>query len=217
MCGAEGVCHSDSERRLVVFIGDSGGMDQLELVSKQRKNSSGKAGARPRRKSWAAIFAGLLVAGLATTGCSESFSSSKTVDITSPAPLTTVQVPFTAQWKSTAPPGTRYALFLDQQPIPPDHTMRDLADTGCKRVAACYPDPSLLAGDGVYLTTQDHFQVQTIPTAIGMTAHENPPMHTLDIVLFTGTGASTKGHRIGEGVWQVEFRGANSLAAFGGA
>ncbi len=93
--------------------------------------------------------------------------------------------------------------------------MRDLADTGCKRVAGCYPDPTLLAGSGVYLTDQNHFQIQTIPTAIGMAAHENPPMHTLDIVLFSGTGTTTKGHRIGEGVWQVEFRGANGLAAFG--
>jgi hypothetical protein len=166
-------------------------------------------------KSWAAIFAGLLVAGAAASGCSESLSSSKTVDITSPAPLTTVQVPFTAKWTSTAGPGTRYALFLDQNPIPPGHTMRDLADTGCKRVAGCYPDPSLLAGSGVYLTDQKQFQIQTIPTAIGMAAHENPPMHTLDIVLFSGKGASTQGHRIGEAVWQVEFRGANGLAQYG--
>ncbi len=194
----------------------TGGMDQLEFLSKQPRDSSGRTGPRRRVKSWAAIFAGLLVAAVATTGCSESFSSNKTVDITSPASLTTVQVPFTATWKGAAAPGTRYALFIDQQPIPPGQTMRDLADTGCKRVAACYPDPSLLAGDGVYLTNQNHFQIQTIPTAIGMTAHENPPMHTLDIVLFSGNGASTKGHRIGEGVWQVEFRGANSLAAFGG-
>ncbi len=137
------------------------------------------------------------------------------MSITSPAQLSTVKVPFTVTWKSTAPQGTRYAVFIDATPMPPGQTMRVFADTGCKRVPGCYPPPELLASGGIYIAPKNHCQIQTLPTAVGMTAHENPPMHTINIILFSGTGASTKGHRIGDAVWQVEFRGANGLATFG--
>jgi len=156
-----------------------------------------------------------LAAG-ATSACG-SFRANTSVSITAPAQLATVQVPFTATWKSTAPAGTRYALFIDRTPIPAGQTMRDLAQPGCKRVPNCYPFPAELAQDGVYITTENQFQVQTLPTAVGMTGHENPPMHTINIILFSGTGTNVQGHRIGDAVWQVEFRGANSLAQFGGA
>jgi hypothetical protein len=151
---------------------------------------------------------------LVLAGCG-SFRTDTTVSITAPAQLSTVQVPFTAKWNSTAPKGTRYAVFIDKTPMPPGQTMRTFADTGCKRVAGCYPDPIYLAGEGVFLTTRPQCQVSNLPTAVGMTAHENPPIHIINIILFSGTGSDTRGHRIGDGVWQVEFRGANSLAAFG--
>jgi hypothetical protein len=160
------------------------------------------------------IAAGLVLGMVAATGCG-SFRSDTAVSITSPAQMSTIQVPFTATWKSTAAPGTRYAVFVDATPMPPGQTMRVFADTGCKRVPGCYPSPELLASGGIYIANQNHCNIQTIPTAVGMTAHENPPMHTMNIILFSGTGASTQGHRIGDGVWQVEFRGANALAAFG--
>jgi hypothetical protein len=158
----------------------------------------------------------LAIALVATSACGGSFKADTSVNITSPTVLSTVKVPFTATWASTAGPSTRYAVFLDKTPIPPGQTMRDLADTGCKRVPGCYPSATLLAGQGVYLTSQPQLQVQTLPTAVGLTGHENPPIHTLTIILFSGTGASTMGHRIGDAAWQVECRGANSLASFGG-
>jgi hypothetical protein len=202
----------------------TGGMDQLEVVEKSWKNSSKSGDGRTRRAprgvrsrlgSSLTIMAALAVAVVAVSACGGSFRADTTVSITSPEPLTTVNVPFTTTWTSSAGPALRYALFVDKTPIPPGHTMRDLADTSCKRVPGCYPDPTLLAGLGVYLTRQNQFQIQTLPTAVGMTGHENPPIHTITIILFSGTG--TKGHRVGDGAWQVEFRGANSLAAFGGA
>ena len=117
-----------------------------------------------------------------------------------------------------ARPGRRPGMpsSLIRQPIPPGQTMRDLADTGCKRVPGCYPSPSLLAGQGVYLTNQNHFQVQTLPTAVGMTGHENPPIHTLDHRSLLGERSQHHGtsHRRG-GVAGGVPRG-QLLASFGG-
>jgi hypothetical protein len=203
----------------------AGGVDRLEAVAKWWRDSSGSGvgralgaprGRRSRLGSSLTVLAALAIATVAMSACGGAFKTDTTVSITTPAALTTVKVPFTATWASTAGPSMRYAVFLDKTPIPPGQTMRDLADTGCKRVPGCYPSPILLAGQGVYLTSQNHLQVQTLPTAVGMTGHENPPIHTLTIILFSGSGASTMGHRIGDAAWQVEFRGANSLASFGG-
>ncbi len=186
----------------------TGGVDRLEVVAKCWRNSSGSGDGRTRRAprgrrsrlgSSLTILAALAIAMVAMSACGGAFKADTTVSITAPAALTTVKVPFTATWDSTAGPSIRYAVFLDKTPIPPGQTMRVLADTGCKRVPGCYPSPILLAGQGVYLTTQNHFQVQTLPTAVGLTGHENPPIHTLTIILFSGSGASTMGHRIGEG------------------
>ncbi|MBV8462740.1 MAG: hypothetical protein JO368_05570 [Acidimicrobiales bacterium] len=147
----------------------------------------------------------------AATGCGGSFVANQTVHITWPSPLATVTVPFTASWTSTGHGHYRYAVFFDLLPIAPGHTMRDLANTNCKRVPTCYPSPTDLSGLGVYITSADSLAVQTLPVVVSVEGYYHPPLQTMTVVLFSGTGNTTSGHRVGDASWQIEFRGSNSL------
>lgn len=147
----------------------------------------------------------VLAAGLSS--CGGSLVASQAVHITSPAPLTTVTSPFNASWTTSGGGHYRYAVFVDRVPIAPGHTMRDLALDECKRIPTCFPDATYLSGLGVYITSQDQLAVQTLPIVVGMEGNEHPPIHTLTVVLFSGQGATTAGHRVGDAAWQVEFRG----------
>jgi len=152
------------------------------------------------------VFVALLVACLmALSGCGQSFVTDRSLHLTAPAPLSTVQTPFTVSWAAAGQPGSRYAVFVDRLPVRPGHTMRDVALDQCKRRPSCYPDANFLSGLGIYLTGEKSLTIPNLKIPTGLTGTEHPPIHTLTVVRFSGQG--TAGKRIGEAAWEVEFRG----------
>lgn len=149
-----------------------------------------------------------LTLGLATAcgAGSRSFVADDTVHITAPAPLTTVALPFAVSW--SAPAGSdRYAVFLDQPPIAPGSSLKSLATQQCRSQPACWPDPSYLAGLGVYLSAAPTrggvtVKVGQLVALRGAGAREAHPVHLATIVRLDPTGH----RRVGDAAWQVEFR-----------
>ncbi len=137
---------------------------------------------------------------------SRSFVADDTVRITSPAPLTTVTVPFAISWSAPAGPD-RYAVFVDLPPIGPGSSLKSLATQQCKSIPSCWPDPSYLAGLGVYLSGGPTgggatVQVGQLIALRGVGAREVHPVHLATIVRLDPAGH----RRVGDAAWQVEFR-----------
>jgi hypothetical protein len=147
----------------------------------------------------------VLLSAVALAGCagsSRSFVADQSVRIVSPSPLATVSLPFTVSWKVTAPRPHSFAVFVDRRPIPPGHSLRDLASRQCRFQQTCQPDATYLATIGVYLTDSDVVTVSSLE-AIGGTAGSEPhPVHTATIVAI-----DAEGRRSHDAAWQVEFRG----------
>jgi hypothetical protein len=147
-----------------------------------------------------ACVAVLGLAGL--TGCGGgSFVADQSVHITSPAPLTSVSRPFVVSWTASGHRDARFAVFVDQSPIAPGHSLRDLAAAQCSRQPGC-PDPSYLAGLGVYVTGSDHVTVPVLVPLAGTAGREAYPVHVATLVL-----TDSSGRRTTDASWQVEFRG----------
>ena len=153
----------------------------------------------------AAACSALAIAGCGTG--SMSFRVDDSVHVTSPAPLITAVAPFQITW--TAPSGPdRYGVFVDIAPIAPGATMRSLATQDCKRIAACWPDPSYLAGLGVYVSDpalhgSGAVDVEQLVPLNGIGGSEAHPVHTATLVRLDPSGHT----RIDDVAWQVEFRG----------
>lgn len=152
-----------------------------------------------------ATVLGLTLATACGAG-SRSFVADDSVRITSPAPLTTVTVPFPISW--SAPTGqARYAVFVDMAPIRPGTSLKSLATEQCKALPACWPDPSYLAGLGVYVSAGSTgggstVQVEQLVALRGAGARQAHPVHLATIVRLDPAGH----RRVGDAAWQVEFR-----------
>jgi hypothetical protein len=144
---------------------------------------------------------GLLVVLTGCAGTPRTFLHDTHLQITAPAPLTTVSLPFTVAWSTTRRGDGAYAVFVDRSPVPPGHTLRDVADAQCKRVTHC-PDAAYLAGRGVYVTPSDQLQIDTLPLVGGTAGRARSPAHTIAIVAL-----DAQGRRRGDNIWTVEFRG----------
>ena len=145
----------------------------------------------------------LLAAGLLMGGCAgapRAFVADQHVRITSPAPLDVVSPPFTVRWTSAHPSDRSFAVFVDLQPVPPGHALRDLADDQCKKIRGC-PDATYLANRGVFVTDRPEVEVPTLPALRGTGARARHPAHTVTIVTLDGAG-----RRAGDGSWQLEVR-----------
>jgi hypothetical protein len=143
------------------------------------------------------------VALLSMTACSGAplaFVADQRLRITSPAPLSTVTTPFSVSWSGSLPGGTSYAVFVDRTPIAPGHALRDLADEQCKQQSGC-PDPTYLAGLGVYVTSSNHVEVTELADLGGTGGRASDPTHTLTLV-----EVGSDGRRRAEAAWTVEFR-----------
>jgi hypothetical protein len=147
--------------------------------------------------------AGLVAAALALAGCAgapRAFVADQRVVITSPVPLGVTSTPFAVTWTSSLSGTGSYAVFVDQAPVPPGHTMRDLATVQCKLQPGC-PDAGYLAERGVYLTTTDRVEIPTLPILGGTAGRATHPAHTLTVIALDADG-----RRRGDAAWTLEFR-----------
>jgi hypothetical protein len=159
-----------------------------------------------------------LVAVLALSSCGlthlqdRNFRGDKRLSFVTPKDRATVHQPVTVTWTmkdfTVEPQGSAapsrdagyFAVFVDQTPIRPGHTMDDIAsgDPFCQRSPSC-PDKHYLADHRVYTTTDTQFKFPLIPNLTGSSDHLQ--LHTFTIVLM-----DTSGHRIGESAWELDLR-----------
>lgn len=150
------------------------------------------------RSAVPALVAGLVVAGCG--GAPRALVADQHVRIVSPAPLDVVAAPFTVRWTSTNRSDRSFAVFVDLQPVPPGHQLRDLADEQCKKIRGC-PDAGYLANRGVFVTERSEVEVPTLPVLRGTGARARHPAHIVTIVTLDSAG-----RRTGDGSWQLEVR-----------
>jgi len=167
---------------------------------------------------WLARGAMAMAAVVALAGCGLThlddlnFRVDDRLDFVSPGARSTVRAPVTVAWtmkdfriaaQDSEPPsrGAGYfAVFVDQSPIEPGHTLADVADGDdlCEGRPGC-PDKAYLVDHGVYTTTATSLELPVISDIPG--SEEELQLHTITIVLM-----DTSGHRIGESAWQLDLR-----------
>lgn len=139
---------------------------------------------------------------LALVGCGgapRAFTVDDHVRVTAPAPLAVVSTPFTVRWTSTAD-AERYAVFVDQDPVAPGHSLRDLADAQCKHVRGC-PDAGYLANRGVFVTARRQVEIPLLPILEGTGARARHPGHRITLVT-----VDRSWRRTSDASWRVEVR-----------
>jgi hypothetical protein len=151
----------------------------------------------------------------ATGGCvnvsSYAFRKDYRLHFTAPRNRAFVTLPLTLKWSidrfQVAPAGSGpprrdvgyFAVFVDASPIKPGATMREVAqgDGSCLAQPSC-PDAQYLHDRQVYTTTDSSLVLQTVqPPAV----HERTELHEVVIILM-----DTRGRRIGEAAWYLQFR-----------
>jgi hypothetical protein len=171
------------------------------------------AGTRASARCALALIAVLALSSCGLTHLQDlNFRVDKRLSFVSPKARTTVHQPvtitwtmkdFTAQAQGSAPPhrdAGYFAVFVDQTPIRPGHTMDDVAagDPYCQRLKTC-PDRRYLADHHVYTTTQTQMKFPLLPNITG--SKQSLQLHTFTVVLM-----DTSGHRIGESAWELDLR-----------
>lgn len=179
---------------------------------------TGTEGYTLRGRRWLVRGAMAIVAVVTLAGCGLpdlddlNFRVDDRLDFVSPDARSTVKPPVTITWtmddfriaaEGSEPPSDDagyFAIFIDQTPIKPGHTMDDLAedDSFCEDSPDC-PDELYLANHDVYTTTSKSFEIPLIPNL--PESNEELQLHTITIVLM-----DTSGRRIGESAWDLEVR-----------
>jgi hypothetical protein len=149
----------------------------------------------------------LLACACSTSGL--AFVQDTRLEILSPEPRSTVELPVTIRWRidgfritgrdgRAAPDAGYFAVFVDTTPIPPGQTVAWVArdDRSCTSTPGC-PDETYLADRGTHVTSETTFTLEQLPF---LDAHAGREHHEVTIVLLDGTG-----HRIGESAWYVSF------------
>ena len=163
---------------------------------------------RPARRLAVLAALGGLVA---TTACQASglhFKASSRIEITQPADLSTVTVPFVMRWSvaagtpsvgSATVASARFGVFVDTTPMPPGDTVRFFAkgDSACEHTPGC-PSISYLRNKNVYLTNDTRLVIaglaDTRPTGRKSTADR----HRLTIIPL-----APGGRRLGDSFYTV--------------
>lgn len=154
-----------------------------------------------RRRADRVVIALVLLTSLsACAGLSDLRADQLT--ITSPSPLSTVQLPVTVEWHAHDLPSSvnQFAVFVDRGPMSPGADVRSLVDDGCRRRRGC-PDAPYLRTLGIYLTSDQHLALPSLPSLGGLSAQTSQPVHHVVVV-----GLDQQGRRVGEFSATSEFR-----------
>ena len=163
-------------------------------------------------------LATLLVVPAFLSGCGIThlndlnFRTDDRLHFTSPPDRSEQHPPFVVTWTmddfTVEPPGSAppsrdagyFAVFVDQAPVPPDHTLDDIAkgDPECEADPDC-PDRHYLAGHHVFTTSEDQIRIPLLPPVQGDPAEVQ--LHSIIVVLM-----DTSGHRIGESAWELDVK-----------
>lgn len=159
-----------------------------------------------------------LLCALSLTGCTDYskllYANDDRLDFTAPENRELVTTPLRVSWTidefTVVKPGSAepaddagyFAVFVDQAPIKPGHTLDDVADDdeACKRDPKC-PDRLYLSDRGVYTTSKTSLVLEQIPP---LDNKEDIHLHDVTVVLLDSSG-----RRIGESAWYRNFKMEN--------
>ena len=157
-----------------------------------------------------ALAALALLPALACSACVPqglTFRVDHRVKITAPRNEAKLSLPFTLRWTvnnfDVVQPGSAvrngagyFGVFVDTTPMAPGKNLDDLRneDASCDGDSDCTPE-SLLASRGIYTTTSTELVLKSLPPA------KDKKSHRATVVLL-----DSRGTRIGESAWRVDFR-----------
>ena len=160
----------------------------------------------------------LLAAAVVASGCAVhglAFRTDDRVSIKAPSNESTVSLPVTLRWTVKSLPGigqslpgigqpgagrpTKFAVFVDRQPMRPGQTFRSVVDDQCKQTPGC-PDPSWLAQRYIFTTTDTTLRLDGVPADNQGNRFGRGHGHEATIVLVDDAG-----RRIGEAAYAVDF------------
>lgn len=159
-----------------------------------------RTGRAPRVSVRLIAVLSMLVTGCRTTGM--TFSKSDSLKMLAPSTASRVSLPLTVRWTAgaaDAPPGSRFAAFLDRGTVSPGEAVTSVLTEECAKQPKTCNQSQLLAEAGVFLTTTPSLLLRTLPTKLthGTTGQE---IHTLTVVVVDGSGK-----RRGEEFIRTEF------------
>ena len=128
------------------------------------------------------------------------------VHIDSPLPEARITLPLRLRWHASGdlPPTTRFAVFIDREPMPPGKDVHWLGDASCKRTPAC-PDATYLADRYIYITPRTELTLDALPMTIGSgTKVQARGFHEATIVLI-----DSHDRRFDEASYTVAFSAGN--------
>jgi len=177
---------------------------------------------RRRRIRATIAMAILLLTTTSLAGCARYddllFRQDHRLTFTAPPSYEQVELPVTVSWTMTdfevLPPDSDaepseqagyFAVFVDQAPVKPGHTLDDVADDdpACERAPRC-PDRRYLNSKGVYPTRQTTL---TLESVLPLSSREDVHLHEVTVILL-----DSEGRRIGEYAWYRRFKLENVLA-----
>jgi hypothetical protein len=145
----------------------------------------------------------LLVAAVALAGCQTSgmdFHEPGAVTDLRPDELTHVGLPVVVSWKSgPLPAGQRYLVLVDQLPMAPGQSVKELTDDVCKRTPGC-PDVAYMQQHYIFLARRNRVKVPSVPTNGPFPVDEFRYLHEATIVI-----VDARHVRVGESFWSTSF------------
>jgi hypothetical protein len=151
-----------------------------------------------RRCLWLSLAIAFAAAGCGTQGL--VLQQPDQVRDVKPTDLSSTKAPVKISW--TARPlghGERYAVFVDQLPMPPGESLRSLADDTCKATRGC-PNRAYYEQHFIYVTRHNQVKVAVLPL--------NGPLPVNDLYGLNGATIvilDRDGNRAGEEYWSTSF------------
>ena len=157
-----------------------------------------------------AVAVTVLISGAGGCASQPLWRTDRHVSIVTPQPLQLVSAPMTLSWRTHDLPSSsrEFAVFIDRQPIRPGQSLRAIAshDQSCLHTPGC-PNAAYLRARNVFLTGATSVSIPYFADVSGIAARDRPSVHQATVILIDASG-----HRVGEYVYTVQFRVADSNA-----
>lgn len=159
---------------------------------------------------------GIAIAMVTLVSCADwsqlAFRQDHRLRFIAPANGDVVRLPLKLNWtmddfrivrpgSGTGKPSAGYfAIFIDETPMEPGRTLRELAaedDPSCEQDPQC-PDREYLADRGIYTTTKTSLRLRSV---LPLSSDEPTQLHDVTVVLLDAAGS-----RIGESAWHLQFK-----------
>jgi hypothetical protein len=129
------------------------------------------------------------------------FTDSTAVHDIEPRSLQRTSTPITLSWRARSlPPGHKYLVLVDQAPMQPGQSLKDLVDDSCKAIKGC-PDKTYLETHYIYETAKNRVKIVSVPVAGSYDTQDLSDLHHVAIVVLDDAD-----RRVGEQIWTTDIR-----------